>query len=104
MGGTETEISFSDRPRARDIRLGLRELQQTTQITTLAFEIGSRQSLIRYSSFSEKLSFNDDQLKWFEDRLASDANSADVKTVVVGMHAALPDSISRDHRMNESED
>jgi len=50
------------------------------------------------------LSFSDEQLKWFQDQLARDARNADVKTVVVGMHAALPDSISRGHSMNESEE
>lgn len=52
----------------------------------------------------KKLSFDDDQLKWFEDRLDNDARKADIKTVVVGMHAALPDSISKDHSMNESDE
>jgi hypothetical protein len=52
----------------------------------------------------QKLSFSNDQLKWFEDRLERNANNPEIKSVVVGMHAALPDSISRDHSMNESEE
>lgn len=50
------------------------------------------------------LSFGDTQLQWLQDRLATDSKSAEVKTVVVGMHAALPDSISKGHSMNESEE
>jgi hypothetical protein len=48
------------------------------------------------------LSFGDDQLQWLGDELAKDARNADVKTIVVGMHAALSDSISAKHSMNES--
>lgn len=50
------------------------------------------------------LSFGDDQLQWLGDQLAKDASNADVKTIVVGMHAALPDSFSEKHSMNESEE
>jgi hypothetical protein len=48
------------------------------------------------------LSFGRCQLKWLQGQLASDAKNADVKSVVVGMHAALPNSISAAHSMNES--
>ena len=50
------------------------------------------------------LSFGDKQLEWLQDRLGRDAARGDVKTIVVGMHAALPDSISISHSMNESEE
>ena len=43
------------------------------------------------------------QLKWFEDVLKGDADKS-ITTVVVGMHAALPNSISAGHSMNESPD
>jgi len=46
---------LSEKPRARDIRLRLGELQQTTEIKTLAFEIRSRQSLNNPSSVGEIL-------------------------------------------------
>jgi hypothetical protein len=52
----------------------------------------------------KNLSFGATQLDWLQDRLAKDATNANVNTVVVGMHAALPDSISRSHSMNESEE
>lgn len=46
--------------------------------------------------------FDAAQIKWFEGVLASDDANAGVKTIVVGMHEALPDSISAGHSMNES--
>ena len=52
----------------------------------------------------KNLSFGDDQLQWLGDRLAKDASDADVKTIVVGMHAALSDSISAKHSMNETKE
>jgi len=45
--------------------------------------------------------FDSDQMKWFKNVVHHDANDDSVHTVVVGMHAALPDSISRDHSMNQ---
>ncbi len=46
--------------------------------------------------------FDAAQVRWFERTLAKAASDASVKTVVVGMHRALPDSISSSHSMNES--
>ena len=46
--------------------------------------------------------FDDAQLAWIERVLARDATDTSVRTVVVGMHDALPDSISAGHSMNES--
>ena len=45
--------------------------------------------------------FDDEQVRWFEAVLARAAADPDIKTIVVGMHAALPDSISFGHSMNE---
>ncbi len=42
------------------------------------------------------------QLQWFERTLARAAADSTVRTVVVGMHDALPDSLSAGHSMNES--
>jgi hypothetical protein len=47
--------------------------------------------------------FSEVQLKWFRAVLARDLSDTNVKTVVVGMHKALPNSISASHSMNESE-
>lgn len=46
--------------------------------------------------------FDSAQVEWFERVLKRDAASPDIKAIVVGMHAALPDSISAGHSMNES--
>jgi len=45
--------------------------------------------------------FDPQQLKWLEDLLARDRADATIRTVVVGRHAALPESISANHSMNE---
>ena len=46
--------------------------------------------------------FDKFQLDWFEGILARDAENAGIKTIVVGMHEALPESISYGHSMNAS--
>ena len=53
---------------------------------------------------ASKDQFNDTQLGWFKSVLDRDKSNPDIKTIVVGMHAALPESISRGHSMNESKD
>jgi len=45
--------------------------------------------------------FDAGQLKWLEGVLARDAADESIRTVIVGMHAALPESISYGHSMNE---
>jgi hypothetical protein len=45
--------------------------------------------------------FDDDQLAWFNGIIAKDIDDKNISTVVVGMHKALPWSISCDHSMNE---
>ena len=47
--------------------------------------------------------FSEAQMKWFRAVVARDLSDASVKTVVVGMHKALPNSISASHSMNESD-
>jgi hypothetical protein len=46
--------------------------------------------------------FDDPQVSWIERTIARDETDANVHTVVMGMHDALPDSISAGHSMNES--
>jgi len=48
--------------------------------------------------------FDDAQMAWFESVLARDKTDADVKTVVVGMHRALPNSYACGHSMNGDAD
>ena len=45
--------------------------------------------------------FDSEQLKWFEAVLARDAANREVRTIVVGMHAALPDSLASSHSMSD---
>ncbi|MFZ3247125.1 MAG: hypothetical protein WA185_18790, partial [Candidatus Acidiferrales bacterium] len=46
--------------------------------------------------------FDSAQMKWFEGVLHRDTADDEIHTVVVGMHEALPESISAGHSMNES--
>ena len=46
--------------------------------------------------------FDSAQLRWFERTLSKDLADPSVRTVVAGMHKALPESISANHSMNES--
>jgi Calcineurin-like phosphoesterase len=46
--------------------------------------------------------FDAGQMTWFRGVLANDAKDLAVRTVVLGMHAALPDSLSAGHSMNDS--
>lgn len=46
--------------------------------------------------------FDPDQMKWLNGVLARDEASAQIRTIVVGMHEALPGSISNMHSMSES--
>ena len=45
--------------------------------------------------------FDDAQLKWFNSVLQRDEASGAIRTIVVGMHAALPGSFGGDHSMND---
>jgi len=46
--------------------------------------------------------FDSAQMSWFKKVLANDAQNNAVRSVVLGMHAALPDSSSAGHSMNDS--
>ncbi|HWW51060.1 MAG TPA: metallophosphoesterase [Verrucomicrobiae bacterium] len=48
--------------------------------------------------------FDSDQMAWLDKTLAADSSNARIHTIVLGMHEALPESISKDHSMNESMD
>jgi Calcineurin-like phosphoesterase len=45
--------------------------------------------------------FGPEQMKWVEDVLNRDSKDESIRTIVVGMHEALPESISANHSMNE---
>jgi hypothetical protein len=46
--------------------------------------------------------FDSAQMSWFKTVLANDAKDSSIRSVVLGMHAALPDSSSAGHSMNDS--
>ncbi len=46
--------------------------------------------------------FGEQQMRWIEAVLARDEEDGSVRAVIVGMHEALPESISKDHSMNQS--
>jgi hypothetical protein len=46
--------------------------------------------------------FDEAQMDWLAAQLARDAKNDDVRSLVLGMHEALPDGISAGHSMNES--
>ena len=46
--------------------------------------------------------FSADQLKWLDEILKADEADKAIKSVVVGMHAALPESVSRSHAMDRT--
>ena len=55
-----------------------------------------------YLDNASKCQFTQKQLDWFEALMKNDTASDSIRTVVVGMHKALPFSISQSHSMNES--
>jgi hypothetical protein len=46
--------------------------------------------------------FDKEQMGWLRNLLDNDAQNFSVRALVIGMHEALPDSISADHSMNQS--
>jgi hypothetical protein len=46
--------------------------------------------------------FDADQMTWITSVLAKDAKDPSIRTVVLGMHASLPDGLSAGHSMNDS--
>jgi len=49
-----------------------------------------------------QVGFSNEQLNWLALILKADASNNSVKTIIVGMHAALPGSVSSNHAMDES--
>jgi hypothetical protein len=48
--------------------------------------------------------FSQEQLAWFRRRLTNAKSDASIKSVVVGMHEALPDSFGNDHSMGDKKE
>jgi hypothetical protein len=55
-----------------------------------------------YLDNASKCQFTQKQLDWFDTLIKNDVASDAIRTVVVGMHKALPYSSSQSHSMNES--
>jgi Calcineurin-like phosphoesterase len=47
--------------------------------------------------------FDKEQLEWLERVLHADAGDPSIPTIVVGMHAALPESLAKDHSMSDTQ-
>lgn len=56
-----------------------------------------------YLDNATKDQFDAAQMKWIEELLTRDSKDDSIVTLVVGMHEALPESISANHSMNEYE-
>jgi hypothetical protein len=54
-----------------------------------------------YLDNATKDQFGPEQMKWIEGVLNRDGKDESIHTIVVGMHEALPESISANHSMNE---
>jgi hypothetical protein len=57
---------------------------------------------INLDNASSSKGFSEPQMRWFQGVVSRDLADAKVKTLVVGMHKALPDSISLSHSMSET--
>jgi len=57
-----------------------------------------------YLDNSGDTGFDDAQMQWFEQVLATDKSDPAIKSVVVGMHRALPNSLACGHSMNGDKD
>jgi len=51
---------------------------------------------------STKNQFDAEQVEWFEKTLTRDANNARIRTFVIGMHEALPESLAKNHAMDQT--
>jgi len=47
-------------------------------------------------------SFDEPQMRWIEALLTHDEEDASIRALVLGMHEALPESLSKDHSMNQT--
>lgn len=57
---------------------------------------------INVDNGGQDYSFDDDEMTWLTARFSYVKTHADIKTVIIGGHAALPHSLSCDHSMNQT--
>jgi hypothetical protein len=90
---------YLDRPELREQRL--KDDPQATQPRTYFHWMRDGIDFI-YLDNAVRSEFDAAQMRWIEGVLNRDRNDAAIHTVVVGMHEALPESISSNHSMDES--
>lgn len=88
-----------DEPRLREQRLG--DNPNNHDVEPYYHWIDRRVDFINLDNASAD-QFDRTQMKWFEDLLRRDQGNPEILTIVVGMHEALPESISASHSMNEA--
>lgn len=92
---------YLDRPDVRDQRL--KDDPKAVQPLTYYHWIRDGIDFIYLDNATED-QFDAEQMKWIEGVLDRDLKDDSIRTIVVGMHKALPESISANHSMNESPD
>jgi hypothetical protein len=89
-----------DMPKLREQRL--RDDPSAHKLTTYYHWIQNGVDFISLDN-STPDQFDTAQMTWFEKTLRAAESNPEIHTVVVGMHEALPESISANHSMNQSE-
>jgi Calcineurin-like phosphoesterase len=88
-----------DKPELREQRL--RDDPNAHKLTTYYHWLKDGIDFINLDNATDS-EFDKEQLAWVEKVLQSDSANSEIPTIVVGMHEALPDSISEGHSMAES--
>lgn len=88
-----------DQPELREQRL--RDDPNASKLRTYYHWVKDGVDFINLDNATDS-EFDNEQIAWFEKVLQSDSANAQIRTLVVGMHEALPDSISEGHSMAES--
>ncbi len=99
MQYTAQFADWLDQPVLRQQRL--EDTPNNHQVTTYYHWIDRGVDFIAMDNASVEM-FDAAEMTWFKMVLANDAKSTAIRTVVLGMHAALPDSSSAGHSMNSS--
>jgi len=90
---------YLDRPELRDQRL--KDDPKATQAKTYYHWMRDGIDFI-YLDNATANEFDPEQMLWIESVLEKDKSDQAIHTIIVGMHEALPESISANHSMNES--
>jgi len=90
---------YLDRPDLKELRL--KDDSKATQPKTYFHWMRDGIDFI-YLDNATHDQFDPTQMKWIEGVLNRDRKDDTIRTIVVGMHEALPESISANHSMNES--